>query len=91
MEFEWDESKAVENLRKHGVGFDEAVTAFFDPLGALRMDDEHSEEEERFVFLGRSALERLLVTSFTERGSRRRIISSRPAGRREVKDYEEGI
>ena len=79
MDFEWD------------GGFDEAVTAFFDPLGALRMDDEYSNTEERFIFLGRSARGRLLETSFTDRGDRRRIISSRPASRREARDYEEGV
>lgn len=91
MEFEWDAVKATSNLRKHNVGFDEAATTFFDLLGALRVDEEHSEEEARFVFLGRSWHGRLLVTVFTERGQRRRIISSRPASRKEVKDYEEGV
>ncbi|MBI1964072.1 MAG: BrnT family toxin [Candidatus Rokubacteria bacterium] len=80
MEFEWDAVKATSNLRKHNVGFDEAATTFFDLLGALRVDEEHSEEEGR-----------LLVTVFTERGQRRRIICSRPASRKEGKDYEEGV
>ena len=87
-EFEWDMKKATGNFRKHRVSFEEAQTTFYDPRGALVRDDAHSTVEERFVFVGRSDRGRLLVTVFTERGQRRRLISSRRANRREARDYE---
>lgn len=59
MEFEWDEAKAEANLRKHGVSFPEAATAFADP--------DHSDEEVREILVGHSERNRLLVVSFTER------------------------
>ena len=91
MEFEWDERKAAQNIRVHGVTFFEATTAFLDPFARLIVDEEHSSGEERLVLLGRSAEGRLLATVLTERGQSIRIISSRRATRREVKEYEEGI
>ena len=45
MRFEWDPEKARRNLKKHGVSFDEAVTAFYDPLSATFDDPDHSDEE----------------------------------------------
>jgi len=87
-EFEWDPKKPAANLRKHRVSFEEAQSTFYDLRGALIRDDEHSTDEERFVFMGRSDRGRLLVTVFTERTDRRRLISSRRASRREVKEYE---
>ena len=89
LEFEWDETKARQNLRKHGVSFDEASTIFNDPL-ALTIDDPVHSEEDRFVTLGESHRRRLLVVVFTERGDRIRIISARAATRRERRNYEEG-
>ncbi len=90
MEFEWDDAKAARNLRIHGVDFEEARTAFMDPLALVRVDEGHSNEEERFVLVGRSVADRLLLTVFSERRRRIRIISSRRALPREVKEYEEG-
>lgn len=91
MEFEWDDSKNARNLRKHGVEFREPATAFYDPLALVRSDVEHSHGEQRFILLGRSIQGRLLVTVFTERGNKIRIISSRCATRHEVNDYEERV
>jgi uncharacterized DUF497 family protein len=91
VRFEWDAAKARSNLAKHGVDFEEAATTFYDPLALQERDEEHSRAEERFRRLGRSQQGRLLVTIFTERGDAIRIISSRPATRREVKRYEEGV
>jgi len=88
-EFEWDPKKAATNRRKHRVSFEGAQTTFYDLRGALIRDEAHStDEEERFVFMGRSDRGRVLVTVFTERGDRRRLISSRRANGREVEDYE---
>jgi uncharacterized DUF497 family protein len=70
LAFEWDPRKASVNLAKHGVSFDEAVTAFGDPLAGIVDDPDHSVDEQRFILLGRSDRHRLLVVMFTERGRR---------------------
>ncbi len=91
LTFEWDENKAKQNLKKHGVSFEEAATAFGDSLSRTIADPLHSEDEDRFVILGESHGRRLVVVVFTERGENIRIISARRASRRERKNYEEGI
>ncbi|MBU0655690.1 MAG: BrnT family toxin [Gammaproteobacteria bacterium] len=90
MQFEWDEKKAEINQHKHGVSFDEAVTAFDDPLEMTVSDPDHSEGEYRFLSLGMSSNGRLLVVSFTERyDGHIRIISAREATKKEHKQYEQ--
>jgi hypothetical protein len=89
LEFEWDPSKAGENLSDHGVSFGEAEGVFADPLALELADPDHSDEEARWIVLGHSYRERLLVVVFTERGEVIRIISARPATRGEMKGYEE--
>ena len=84
-----DPRKAAANLAKHGVLFEEAATAFGDPLGRFVPDPRHSVEEERFVLLGSSREERLLAVMFVDRGEIIRIISARRATRRERRDCEE--
>ena len=88
-EFEWDRAKARENLKKHGVAFDEALTVFADPLARIFDDPDHSENEQRELIVGHSAQQRLLVVSFTDRQPRTRIISAREATVHERRDYEE--
>lgn len=83
--------KAEENLRKHGVSFPEAATAFLDPLSLTVPDEPHSDGEERLVLIGRSHRQRTLVVAHTERGENIRIISARLATPRERRCYEEGI
>ena len=75
-EFEWDATNARENLKKHGVAFEEALTVFADPLARIFDDPDHSENEQRELIVGHSAQQRLLVVSFTERQPRTRIISA---------------
>jgi len=87
--FEWDPRKARRNLTIHGVSFDEASTAFRDPSSKTINDPLHSEDEERFVLLGHSHRNRLLVVVHTERGDRIRLISARLASNRERVRYEE--
>ena len=87
--FEWNIRKAESNVRKHGVTFDEASTAFADPLALLMPDPDHSLGEERYVVLGMSNRQRLLVVSFVERPPRTRLISARRAAKRERMLYEE--
>ena len=89
LQFTWDPRKAAANLRKHGVGFPEAATAFADPLSLTILDPDHSVGEERFVLIGQSERRRLVVVAHVERGDLIRIISARPATRRERKTYEE--
>jgi hypothetical protein len=90
LAFEWDTNKAIENVRKHTVSFEEASTVFADTLARTVYDPLHSDEEDRFVLLGGSLQRRLLVVVFTDRDDRIRIISARVATWRERKDYEEG-
>ena len=86
--FEWDARKATANLSKHGVRFEEAVTVFGDPLSVTIADPLHSAGENRFIIVGRSEAQRVVVVAHSERGDRIRIISARRATRRERRDYE---
>jgi uncharacterized DUF497 family protein len=88
-QFEWDATKAEANRRKHGVMFDEAITAFSDPLAVLLPDPDHSIGEQRYLVLGTSTQGRLLVVSVAERPPRTRLISARRATRKERRQYEE--
>jgi uncharacterized protein len=88
MIFEWDEAKAATNQRKHKVSFEEASTVFADDFALTGRDPDHSVEEHRFITFGLSDKNRLLVVSHTDRGSKIRIISARPATRSERKLYE---
>jgi uncharacterized DUF497 family protein len=90
VKFEWDPQKAALNFRKHGVSFEDAASAFGDPLAGTIPDPEHSTEEPRFITIGVTSTQRLLVVVHTERADRMRIISARPATRAETKKYEEG-
>lgn len=90
--FEWDSAKAAANLRKHGIGFEEAQTVFEDEEALLMADPDHSVEEERFILLGLSSSLRVLVVVHCEheRGSVIRIISARKAYRLERAQYGSG-
>ena len=90
MIFEWDENKAKSNLRKHKIGFDEAETVFDDALSITISDPDHSTDENRFIDIGTSDKNHLLVVSYTERDERTRIISARKATEAERKAYEKG-
>jgi hypothetical protein len=87
--FEWDLEKGRKNLKTHGVSFDEASTTFGDPLAITIGDPLHSKGEQRYVLIGQSQQNRLLVVVHTERGDRIRIISSRLATKKERCRYEE--
>jgi len=86
--FEWEPQKAKSNLKKHGVSFEEASTAFQDTLSLTIDDPLHSIDEERVVLIGMSNKNRLLVVVHTERGDNIRIISARKATKEERKNYE---
>lgn len=89
--FVWEKSKAASNQRKHGVSFDEARTVFSDPLARIFNDNDHSSTEQREIIIGHSAVQRLLIVSFTERQNAIRIISARLTTNRERTDYEENV
>ena len=94
-EFEWDDSKAESNLAKHGVDFVDAMGVLLDPLAMTRFDDEHSDDEERWVSVGRAGNDQLLlvVHTFSATGPNTalvRLISERLAARREREQYEKG-
>ena len=77
MEFEWDDEKYVENLRKHKVSFFESLETFQDPNGFKMIDVKYStSKEQRFYWIGKSKSERILTTRFTMRDKKIRIIGS---------------
>ncbi len=91
---EWDPIKAKENLRKHRISFDRAGEVILDPLAVSIRDEEHSEDEERWVSIGkdRRGSVMVLIHTFLEVSAeecRVRIISARKANKRETKLYEE--
>ena len=88
MQFKWDPAKAKLNFKKHKIHFEEAVTVFYDPLSATFNDADHSIKEQRFITIGFSSQDRLLVVSHTERGADLRIISARRATAHERKKHE---
>lgn len=89
MNFEWDESKRISNIEKHGISFEEAKTLFNNPLAVIFDDPLHSIDEAREIIIGHSSQNQLLVVVFTERSGITRIISARLATRRERENYEQ--
>lgn len=90
LNFEWDESKASGNLKKHRVSFDEAKTVFSDESARLIADPDHSEYEERYVLLGYSEKARMLLVCHCYRDELDTIhlISARKADKYEQRQYE---
>ena len=87
--FEWDGTKAVANLRKHGVPFEEAASVFSDPLAYTFGGPDHSVGEQRLLTFGFSQSGRLLAIVHADRGRAIRIISARKATRHERGIYEQ--
>lgn len=85
--FEWDDAKAKTNVDKHRVSFEEATTIFGDNRSMTIDNPVRSINEKRFVTIGMSAKMHILVVVHTERGEKIRIISARPASRKERKQY----
>ena len=90
MEFEIDPAKAVLNLKKHNVSFEEAASVFADPMAYTFANPDHSIGEERWLMFGQSRMARILAVIYTHRRGKYRIISARLATRHERKIYEEG-
>lgn len=89
LRFEWDERKNKSNIRKHGLSFEEARSAFYDENATVFFDPDHADDEDRFILLGMSFKLRVLVVChcFRESETVVRIISARKADRREERDY----
>ena len=89
LRIEWDDRKAKANAQKHGVGFEEAASAFYDPKAIVITDPDHSTEEDRFILLGMSWAPRLLVVChcYREASGVIRIISARKANSVERRQY----
>lgn len=86
--FEWDKNKAKTNQKKHNISFEEASTVFRDFLSLTISDPKHSNIEERFITIGLSYRQKLLVVVHCDKGDIIRIISARKANKRERKYYE---
>jgi uncharacterized DUF497 family protein len=89
VNFEWDEAKAISNFRKHSISFEEGTTVFTDPLSITVSDPLHSQDETRYIDIGRSFEGRLLVVVYAEEESTIRLISCRQASSAERRIYEE--
>ncbi len=89
LEFEWDAAKAERNIQRHGVTFEEALTAFDDSFAYIVEDETHSFDEPRELLIGHSQRHRLLFIVFTERPQSIRLISARRASRKERQKYEQ--
>ncbi|NJK35835.1 MAG: BrnT family toxin [Oscillatoriales cyanobacterium SM2_2_1] len=89
MKFQWDQSKAASNLKKHGVTFEEAKTVFDNPLTVIFNDEAIVGEQREVIIIDHSRQNRLLLIAFTERSGDVRIISARLATRNEREDYKQ--
>jgi len=87
--FEWDDEKALRNLVKHGISFEEAATAFGDRYSITIKDVDHSDSEERRILIGVTENGQLVIVSHIERGDTIRIINARLATKLERRTYEE--
>lgn len=88
MIFDWDDTKAASNKKKHGISFAEAATAFADPNAIELIDDKNSDKEERWILVGLSARSQVLLVVFVERDEEViSIVSARKAVKEEIKQY----
>jgi uncharacterized DUF497 family protein len=92
IKFEWNTAKAVTNIKKHGVSFEEAKSVFFDDFAVQFFDQENFGTEDRFLMLGMSNETNLLLICHCERddGNTIRVISARKATKNESKNYQRG-
>ena len=90
IQLEWDSKKAVVNLKKHGISFEEARSIFYDEFAVQFYNDGHSDHENRFLMLGLSCESKILLVCHCERdaGHTIRIISARKATNNERKLYK---
>lgn len=89
ISFDWDEGNKNKNLTLHQVMDQECEEVFFDPDKKTYKDVLHSDEEERFLLVGKTKKFRLLFVVFTKREKKIRVISARDLNRREKHLYEQ--
>lgn len=91
IDFAWDPDKAERNSQKHGISFEEAASAFYDPQARILYDPDHSQDEERYILLGISEVSQLLMVChvYKENGCLIRLISARRATKNERRQYQE--
>jgi len=92
-QFEWDPAKARQNARKHRITFERGATVFLDRNALSLFDEQHSEDEERWITLGLDHTGAVLVVCHTyheetENSARVRLISARKATKNEMKQYQ---
>ena len=89
IHFEWDPEKNTQNIRKHGISFEEARSAFHDENARFQHDPDHSHKEDRFILLGYTTQAKLLtiILCYRENNEIIRIISARKANRLETAQY----
>ena len=90
LRFEWDSKKAQSNRKRHGITFEESSTIFGDPLSITVHDPAHSIGKDRFITIGTSVNDKLIVVVHTDRNDIIRIISARKATKNERRQYEQG-
>jgi len=91
MKFEWDNKKATSNLKKHKISFEDALSVFSDPFSLNKQDNENSQNEDRWIILGKTKNNLIVVMAHTYRGFDKfeivRIISARLATKNEKNHY----
>lgn len=88
MIFDWDDTKAESNKKKHGVSFAEAATAFSDPNAIELFDHKNADKEDRWILVGLSVKSQVLLVVFVERDEELiRIVSARKAVKDEIDQY----
>lgn len=89
-EYEWDDAKAGDNVRKHSIRFEQAVEACEDQFAVVDFDDSEDYDEDRYVLIGHTSIDLLMVV-YTERNERRRIISARKSNSYERRKYRRAM
>ncbi len=87
LKFEWDKGNEHKSVLKHGISNDEAESVFYDSNLVIYSDIKHSIVEKRYICVGKSFLDRILISVFTMRGSKIRIISTRVANKKFRNEY----
>lgn len=86
--FEWDEWNIDKSYKKHGISPNEAEEVFLDERVKIEKDIKHQEQEERFIAIGKTTENKILFVVFTIRKDKIRIISGRPANKKEKEVYQ---
>jgi hypothetical protein len=91
MQFNWDIDKEKNNKKKHGITFSESCYVFSDNYSLNLFDEEHSDDEDRWITIGQGIENKILVVIHTYRKMNNkeiiRIISARKANNKEIQQY----